>query len=133
MMVRTKYLFDNGTTVFFAVFMSLWAVIFIEMWKRYSAEITHRWDVFGYDPEEEHPRPEYLAKLSNVKERKINFVTQTTEPKPPFWNMKLPGIVISWSSVFFFIMLAIITVVGIILYRMSMVAALSAVDDSTIK
>ena len=25
-----------------------------------------RWDVFGYDPEEEHPRPEYLAKLRNL-------------------------------------------------------------------
>ena len=25
--------------------------------------VCFRWDVFGYDPEEEHPRPEYLAKL----------------------------------------------------------------------
>ena len=132
-MTQAKYLFDNGTTVFFAVFMSLWAVIFTEMWKRYSAEITHRWDVFGYDPEEEHPRPEYLAELKDVEERTINFITQTSEPKPPFWKMKLPGILISWSSVLMFIMLALITVMAIILYRMSMVAALAAVNDSTIK
>ena len=26
---KAKYLFDNGTTVFFAVFMSLWAVFFL--------------------------------------------------------------------------------------------------------
>ena len=47
-MTQAKYLFDNGSTVFFAIFMTVWAVIFTEMWKRYSAEITHRWDVFGY-------------------------------------------------------------------------------------
>ena len=35
-----QYLFDNGTTVFFGVFMSLWAVIFLELWKRYSAEVN---------------------------------------------------------------------------------------------
>jgi len=132
-MTKAKYLFDNGTTVFFAIFMSLWGVIFLEFWKRYSAEITHRWDVFGYDPEEEHPRPEYLAELRDVEERTINFITQTSEPKPPFWKMKLPGILISWTSVLMFIMLALITVIAIILYRMSMVAALAAVNDSNIK
>ena len=89
--------------------------------------------MFGYDPEEEHPRPEYLAELKDVEERTINFITQTSEPKPPFWKMKLPGILISWSSVLMFIMLALITVMAIILYRMSMVAALAAVNDITIK
>ena len=132
-MTQAKYLFDNGTTVFFAIFMSLWAVIFTELWKRNSAEITHRWDVFGYDPEEEHPRPEYLAKLNNVEARHINFVTQTAEPRPPFWKMKVPGVVIAWSSVLFFIVLALITVVAIIVYRMSMVVALATVSDNTIK
>ena len=47
--------------------------------------------------------------------------------------MKLPGILISWTSVIMFIVLAFITVIAIILYRMSMVAALAAVHDSTIK
>ena len=89
--------------------------------------------MFIKDPEEEHPRPEYLAKLSNVQERTINFVTQCSEPLPPFWRMKVPGILISWSSVLFFIVLALITVVAIILYRMSMVVALAAVSDTTIK
>jgi len=47
--------------------------------------------------------------------------------------MKLPGILISWASVLMFIILAIIIVIGIILYRMSMVLALAAVNDNTIK
>ena len=152
MMTRAKYFFDNGTTVMFALFMSFWSVIFTEMWRRYSAEITHRWDVFGYDPEEEHPRPEFLSQLKNVKvrhvdhlflqveltflylkERKINFVTQCAEPKPPFFKMKLPGVLMSWTSVLMFIILALITVIAIILYRMAMIVALSTCDDDEIK
>ena len=50
------YLFDNETTVIFAIFMSFWAALFLEFWKRYSAEIAHRWDVDQYQPEGEHPR-----------------------------------------------------------------------------
>lgn len=39
------------------------ATLFLELWKRYSAEITHRWDLTGFDLHEEHPRPQYLGKL----------------------------------------------------------------------
>lgn len=39
------------------------AVLFLELWKRYAAEVTHRWDLTGYDMHEEVPRPQYLAKL----------------------------------------------------------------------
>ena len=48
---QMKHLFDNGSTVFYAVFMSFWAAFFLEGWKRYSAEICHQWDVYGFDPE----------------------------------------------------------------------------------
>ena len=60
-------------------------------------------------------------------------MTQTSEPKPPFWRMKLPGIVVSWTSVLFFVTLAMITVIAVILYRMSMILALSTCDDDNIK
>ena len=62
-------------------FRSTTAALFLEFWKRYSSEIAHRWDVTGYQPEAEHPRPEYIAQLKNVEEKTVNFVTQTTEPK----------------------------------------------------
>jgi anoctamin-1 len=51
-------LFDNLGTVFFAIFMSFWAALFLENWKRYSAEITYRWDLTGFDIYEENPRPQ---------------------------------------------------------------------------
>ena len=68
-----------------------------------------------------------------LKERKINFVTQCAEPKPPFFKMKLPGVLMSWTSVLMFIILALITVIAIILYRMAMIVALSTCDDDEIK
>ena len=42
----------------------------INFWRKENTTFLrfklYRWDVFGYDPEEEHPRPEYLAKLRNL-------------------------------------------------------------------
>jgi len=73
--------------------------MFLELWKRYSAEITHRWDLTGFDIHEEHPRPQYLARLKNVKKREVNIVTNMVEPHVPFWRMKLPATVLSFSVV----------------------------------
>lgn len=109
------------------------AALFLEFWKKYSVEITYRWDVTGYTPEEEHPRPEYLEQLKHVKEKTINFITQTAEPKVPFWSRRVPGIVLSMSMVLLMVMLVGAAVFGVILYRMSMIVALSLVDQETIK
>ena len=76
-----------------------------------------RWGVYQYDPEEEHPRPEYLAQLETVDNKTINFVTKTTEPKPPFWKMKVPRFLFSWTVLAVLVVIALISVVGVILYR----------------
>nr|XP_053652802.1 anoctamin-1-like [Cherax quadricarinatus] len=95
---KLSYLVDNPATVFFAVFMSLWAKIFLKLWKRYSAEISHRWDLTDYNMREEPPRAEYLAKLKDVGTRP-NAVTGYPEPYPPFCRMRFPRIVLSVSTV----------------------------------
>ena len=46
--------------------------------------------MYQHDPEEEHPRPEYLAQLERVEARTLNPVTRTLEPRPPFWGMQVP-------------------------------------------
>lgn len=79
--------------------LKILATLFLEMWKRYSAEITHRWDLTGFDIQEEHPRPEYLARLSHVKRQQVNVVTNTMEPYVPFWRVKLPMTILSFSAV----------------------------------
>ena len=116
-MTKYKGLFDNNLTVFFSIFMSLWAVFFLEFWSRYSATLTHRWGAYQYDPEEEHPRPEYLAQLDTVNTVTINFVTKTTEPRPPFWKMKVPRFLLSWTVLAVLVALACISVMSVILYR----------------
>ncbi|XP_076341657.1 anoctamin-2-like isoform X2 [Tachypleus tridentatus] len=73
--VRITHLFDNGAAVFFAVFMSLWAVIFMELWKRYSAKITHHWDVTNFD------------------------TLEVNEPCVSFWKRRVPCTIFSWSVV----------------------------------
>lgn len=50
-------LFDHGGTVFFSLFMALWAVLLLEYWKRKSATLAYRWDCSDYeDIEVSHPR-----------------------------------------------------------------------------
>uniref|UniRef100_W8BBX0 Anoctamin n=1 Tax=Ceratitis capitata TaxID=7213 RepID=W8BBX0_CERCA len=123
---KITYLFDNPSTVFFAVFMSFWATLFLELWKRYSAEITHRWDLTGFDVHEEHPRPEYLSRLVHVKNTRtrIDYVTNIQEPKVPFWRMKFPATIFSVSVVFLLIFLAFVALVAVVVYRMSMMGTL---------
>lgn len=123
---KITYLFDNPSTVFFAVFMSFWATLFLELWKRYSAEITHRWDLTGFDVHEEHPRPEYLSRLGNVKNTRtrIDYVTNIQEPVVPFWRMKFPATILSVSVVFLLILLAFVALVAVVVYRMSMLGTL---------
>uniref|UniRef100_A0A2A4JBM3 Anoctamin n=1 Tax=Heliothis virescens TaxID=7102 RepID=A0A2A4JBM3_HELVI len=120
---RITYLFDNPTTVFFAIFMSFWAACFLELWKRYSAEMTHRWDLTGFDVYEEHPRPQYLARLAHVKRTQLNVVTGEREPMVPFWRMRLPATLMSFSIVALLVLMALATVLGVVLYRMSLLGA----------
>ena len=107
--------------------------MFLEFWKRYSQEMTHRWDTTNFTPEEEHPRPEYLEKLKYVDELTVNIITQTTEPKVPYWTRKVPGIVMSASTVILMVLVVLAAVIGVILYRMSMILALSTVKEETIQ
>uniref|UniRef100_A0AAQ4QN85 Anoctamin n=1 Tax=Gasterosteus aculeatus aculeatus TaxID=481459 RepID=A0AAQ4QN85_GASAC len=49
---KVTHLFDNGGTVFFAIFMAIWATVFLEFWKRRRAELTYDWDLIDWEEEE---------------------------------------------------------------------------------
>ncbi|KAF7474028.1 Hypothetical predicted protein [Marmota monax] len=49
---RASHLFDNPATVFFSVFMALWAATFMEHWKRKQMRLNYRWDLTGFEEEE---------------------------------------------------------------------------------
>ncbi|XP_022914526.2 anoctamin-1-like [Onthophagus taurus] len=124
-------LIDNPATIFFAVFMSVWAAVYLELWKRYSAEIAHRWGLTGFDLLAEPPRPEYLTRLANAKKKKLNVVTSLEEPVVPFWRVKLPSIILSFSIVLLWVILALGVVAGIVLYRMSLLSSSALYSDKT--
>ncbi len=42
---RLTRLFDNFASPVFSIIMAVWAVIFLEKWKRYQSELCARWDV----------------------------------------------------------------------------------------
>lgn len=50
--LQLGYLFDHPGTVFFSVFMSFWAVTFLEYWKRKMATLAHHWDCMDFHEEE---------------------------------------------------------------------------------
>jgi anoctamin-4 len=95
---QITYLFDNPATVFFAIFMSLWATTFLELWKRKQSVsnchcpkyfplalqplqiIIWEWDLHDIENDEE-PRPEFET---SVKTFRINPVTREKEVKKKF-------------------------------------------------
>uniref|UniRef100_A0A669D2V2 Anoctamin n=1 Tax=Oreochromis niloticus TaxID=8128 RepID=A0A669D2V2_ORENI len=65
---RASHLFDNAATVFFSVFMALWAVLFMEHWKRRQMRLNYVWDLTGFGEEEEdHNRAEYEFRVMQKK------------------------------------------------------------------
>nr|XP_021403090.1 anoctamin-6 isoform X3 [Lonchura striata domestica] len=90
-------IFDSYGTLVFAVFMGIWVTFFLEFWKRRQAELEYEWDTVEYLEQEEQVRPEYEARCTHVV---MNEITQ--------------------------ILLIIASVVGIIVYRLSVFLVFSA-------
>uniref|UniRef100_A0A8C1KYD5 Anoctamin n=1 Tax=Cyprinus carpio TaxID=7962 RepID=A0A8C1KYD5_CYPCA len=82
---RASHLFDNPATVFFAIFMSLWAAMFLEHWKRRQISLNYSWDLTGMEEEEEkakeHPRPKYETILLQKRQRKKKNTKNKNEPE----------------------------------------------------
>ncbi|XP_016125816.1 anoctamin-1-like isoform X1 [Sinocyclocheilus grahami] len=78
---RASHLFDNPATVFFAIFMSLWAAMFLEHWKRRQISLNYSWDLTGMEEEEEHPRPKYETILLQKRQRKKKNKKNKNEPE----------------------------------------------------
>ncbi|XP_018416853.1 PREDICTED: anoctamin-9 [Nanorana parkeri] len=50
---KVTHLFDNEGTVFFAMFMAVWATVFLELWKRQRARVVFWWNLYSWDEDEE--------------------------------------------------------------------------------
>ncbi|XP_026228657.1 anoctamin-7 [Anabas testudineus] len=110
---KTGLLFDNGGTVFLSVFMSLWAVTFLEYWKRSCSALSHRWDCSDFQDIEERPRPEFTA-MAPMTMR--NPVTGAEEPYFPE-NKRFRRILTGCMVIIIMIVVVLMFLIGIILYR----------------
>uniref|UniRef100_A0A8B9LLG4 Anoctamin n=1 Tax=Astyanax mexicanus TaxID=7994 RepID=A0A8B9LLG4_ASTMX len=131
---RASHLFDNTATVFFSIFMALWATMFMEHWKRRQMRLNYIWDLTGFEDEENHPRAEYefhvmqknLKKEAASKVRSSQNQTLLTmmSKKAAYSDLLLCSlqIFVTFSIVF-----------GVVLYRISIKTALHMSSTSTFR
>uniref|UniRef100_A0A670I0N8 Anoctamin n=1 Tax=Podarcis muralis TaxID=64176 RepID=A0A670I0N8_PODMU len=130
---RASHLFDNPATVFFSVFMALWATMFLENWKRLQMRLSYFWDLTGLEEEEvrEHPRPEYETKLLQKKSQSEKC--KKDEKEKLTWKDRTPGYLVNFASILFMISLTFSLVFGVIVYRITTAAALSMSPNESTK
>lgn len=78
-LTRVTYLFDNSATIFFAIFMSIWSVFYLELWKRRTVMLCYKWGLATYDKTAEHPRPNYLMMIQKTKVKVKTKVSQNAK------------------------------------------------------
>ncbi|XP_014270353.1 anoctamin-7 isoform X2 [Halyomorpha halys] len=110
---KLAYLFDHPGTVFYAVFVSFWAVTFLEYWKRKSASLAHHWDCMGFQDEIERPRPEFAARAPFLERNPVTGIQEPSFPR----SLRNKRIAAGLGIVFLMISLVIIFIVAVIIYR----------------
>uniref|UniRef100_A0A8C8S1C8 Anoctamin n=1 Tax=Pelusios castaneus TaxID=367368 RepID=A0A8C8S1C8_9SAUR len=119
---RASHLFDNPATVFFSIFMALWATMFLEHWKRLQMRLSYFWDLTGLEEEE------VSLKFSSVWFSNACLdlcVLQEDEKEKLTWRDRMPGYLVNFASILFMITLTFSAVFGVIVYRIITAAALS--------
>ncbi|CAJ1066342.1 anoctamin-7 [Xyrichtys novacula] len=110
---KAGLLFDNGGTVFLSVFMSLWAVTFLEYWKRTCSVLSHRWDCAEFQDIEERPRPEFTAMAPMTMKNPVTGAEEPYFPEKTRFNRTLTGCMV----IIVMIIVVLMFLMGIILYR----------------
>ncbi|XP_034723614.1 anoctamin-1a isoform X3 [Etheostoma cragini] len=126
---RASHLFDNPATVFFSIFMALWAVLFMEHWKRRQMRLNYIWDLTGFGEEEEdHNRAEYEFRVMRKTIRKEQPTPKREESEKGKVKLtctdRLPAYLTTVVTMVFMILVTFAIVFGVILYRISIKAAL---------
>ncbi|XP_042166943.1 anoctamin-1-like [Oncorhynchus tshawytscha] len=153
-LTRASYLFDNGATTLFAIFMSLWAAFFLEHWKRRQMCLKHAWDLTSLEDEEETPRPEYDQILQEKRRNKSGTKRRSElggvgygeaeegekdkmlsqrEQESLTLEDRLPGYMINVSVVLMMMGVTFSAVFGVILYRITMLSIWSMNPDPEAK
>ncbi|XP_015788170.1 anoctamin-7 isoform X2 [Tetranychus urticae] len=110
---RLSYLFDQPGTVFYSIFVSFWAVAFLEYWKRKSASLSYHWDVMSFE-EEEKSRPEFVARAPFIKRNPITGLQEPSFPNRIRYQRMAAGLML----IALMLSLVVVFVVAVIIYRL---------------
>ena len=116
---KMTHLFDNDATAFFAVFMSIWSVVYLEYWRRRQYTLSYNWHTMDFY-EEEVVRPQYTAGATKFKRNPVTGKDELTMSKRQHL-LKVAG---ATSVALFFIVLVIAALIGVIVYRAVIFAVL---------
>uniref|UniRef100_A0A669E9U5 Anoctamin n=1 Tax=Oreochromis niloticus TaxID=8128 RepID=A0A669E9U5_ORENI len=140
---KASHLFDNPATVFFAIFMSLWAVLFLEQWKRRQISLSFSWDLTGIEEDEVNRKLLcfclFLRRLCRLRVLDNRFKNKLKDPQIPSpiekltWKDRLPGYLINVSSILFMFALTFSAVFGVIIYRITVSAIMAMSPDPEIR
>ncbi|XP_063771881.1 anoctamin-7 isoform X2 [Pseudophryne corroboree] len=111
---KAGVLFDNAGTLLFSIFMSIWAVTFLECWKRLNASLSYQWGCFEFQDIEEIPRPEFSA-LAPLIAR--NPITGMLEPYFPN-DKRLRRVLTGFMVIILMIAVVIMALISVIVYRL---------------
>uniref|UniRef100_A0A671FEY1 Anoctamin n=1 Tax=Rhinolophus ferrumequinum TaxID=59479 RepID=A0A671FEY1_RHIFE len=125
---KVSHLFDNESTVFFAIFMGIWVTLFLEFWKQRQARLEYEWDLVDFEEEQQQLqlRPEFEAMC---KHRKMNPVTKEMEPYMPL-HRRIPWYFLSGATVTLWMTLVIASMVSVIVYRLAVFATFASFMES---
>uniref|UniRef100_A0A7N8XZ40 Anoctamin n=1 Tax=Mastacembelus armatus TaxID=205130 RepID=A0A7N8XZ40_9TELE len=122
---RASHLFDNAATVIFSIFMALWAVLFMEHWKRRQMRLNYTWDLTGFGEEDSthtaHWRCCYISDLLFISFFHFHFMCLCVKLT---CTDRMPAYLTTMVTMCFLIVLTFAIVFGVILYRISIKAAL---------
>ncbi|XP_030621678.1 anoctamin-1a [Chanos chanos] len=138
---RASHLFDNSATVFFSIFMALWATMFMEHWKRRQMRLNYIWDLTGFEEEEvgntNHPRADYEFRVMQKRLRKehkskVSLRSQGDQEKLTCVD-RMPAYMTILIMMCFLICVTFAIVFGVVLYRISIKTALHMSSTPTFR
>uniref|UniRef100_A0A8C1CTD5 Anoctamin n=1 Tax=Cyprinus carpio carpio TaxID=630221 RepID=A0A8C1CTD5_CYPCA len=151
---RASHLFDNPATVFFAIFMSLWAVMFLEYWKRRQISLNYSWDLTGMEEEEVRSHTNTVTLRYSIltspergveesgelgkdkwRQRLLSAMAagNPTGHEKLTWRDRLPGYLINISSILFMFGVTCSAVFSVIIYRITISALMAMSPDPEVK
>ncbi|KAF9315075.1 Anoctamin-7 [Podila horticola] len=117
--------FDNALTLPYALFMSVWAALFVEYWKRKSNVLAYTWNTFDFE-RRERARPEFKPTSTRVSP-----VTGKVELYYPRYK-QLVSIFMSFMVVLISIGIVVVSVGSLMMFNIWAKQPLRN-DDDTIK